>query len=131
MVDYILFVSLNTPLFGNLHTFSSPFQRYPTCLISVRVCCWLTVLWTARRTWRRRPRRSLTSIQSIHQFSWNFLQRRCDTTMSSLTSLVFFSRLFSPSKVSSTTNSHVLNVVTYVGNMRRKKNGMAFGAGNL
>ena len=65
----------------------------------------------------------------VYQFSWNFLQRGCDTTMNSLTSLVFFSRLFSPSKVSSTTNSHVLNVVTYVGNM--KKNGTAFGAGNL
>ena len=55
-----LFVSLNTSLSGNLHTFSSPFQRYPTCLISVRACCWSTVLWTARRTWRRRPGRSLT-----------------------------------------------------------------------
>ena len=67
----------------------------------------------------------------VYQFSWNFLQRGCDTTMNSLTSLVFFSRLFWPSKVSSTTNSHVLNVVTYVGNMKRKKNGTAFGAGNL
>ena len=57
----------------------------------------------------------------VYQFSWNFLQRGCDTTMNSLTSLVFFSRLFSPSKVSSTTNSHVLNVVTYVGNMKKKK----------
>ena len=65
----------------------------------------------------------------VYQFSWNFLQRGCDTTMNSLTSLVFFSRLFSPSKVSSTTNSHVLNVVTYVGNMEKK--GTAFGAGNL
>ena len=55
-----LFVSLNTSLSGNLHTFSSPFQRYPTCLISVRACCWSTVLWTARRTWRRRPGRLLT-----------------------------------------------------------------------
>ena len=55
-----LFVSLNTSLSGNLHTFSSPFQRYPTCLISVCACCWSTVLWTARRTWRRRPGRSLT-----------------------------------------------------------------------
>ena len=36
-----LFVSLNTSLSGNLHTFSSPFQRYPTCLISVCACCWL------------------------------------------------------------------------------------------
>ena len=108
-----LFVSLNTSLSGNLHTFSSPFQRYPTCLISVRACCWSTVLWTARRTWRRRPGRSLTlgCINSVG------------------TSLVFFSRLFSPSKVSSTTNSHVLNVVTYVGNMEKK--GTAFGAGNL
>ena len=50
----------------------------------------------------------------VYQFSWNFLQRGCDTTMNSLTSLVFFSRLFSPSKVSSTTNSHVLNVVPHV-----------------
>ena len=55
-----LFVSLNTSLSGNLHTFSSPFQRYPTCLISVRACCWSTVLWTARSIWRRRPGRSLT-----------------------------------------------------------------------
>ena len=55
-----LFVSLNTSLSGNLRTFPSPFQRYPTCLISVRACCWSTVLWTARRTWRRRPGRSLT-----------------------------------------------------------------------
>ena len=57
----------------------------------------------------------------VYQFSCNFLQRGCDTTMNSLTSLVFFSRLFSPSKVSSTTNSHVLNVVPYVGNMKEKK----------
>ena len=60
----------------------------------------------------------------VYQFSWNFLQRGCDTTMNSLTSLVFFSRLFSPSKVSSTTNSHVLNVVTYVGNMEKKRYGI-------